>query len=99
MVRSVSGYHRTVSTTQQPSSPRDWVREAIRIRGVLGALRYYAVGSFELLRDLTPRRRRSRYGDIDFDFDQWCRYDVGHCFPAYAHSRTSVRRTISAVGT
>ena len=36
---------------------------------MLGALRYYAVGGFELLRDLTPNRRRSRYGDIDFDFD------------------------------
>ena len=35
----------------------------------MGALRYYAAGSLELLRDLTPSRRRSRYGDIDFDFD------------------------------
>lgn len=34
----------------------------------MGALRYYIVGGFELLRDLTPGRRRSRFGDIDFDF-------------------------------
>jgi SAM-dependent methyltransferase len=45
------------------------MREAVRARGVFGALRYYAVGGFELLRDLTPERRRSRYGDIDYDFD------------------------------
>ena len=30
---------------------------------------YYAAAGFELLRDLTPTRRRSRYSDIDFDFD------------------------------
>lgn len=45
------------------------MREKIRVRGVLGALRYYALGTTELLRDLTPGRRRSRYGDIDYDFD------------------------------
>ena len=33
------------------------------------ALRYYLVSTVGLLRDLTPSRRRSRYGDIDFDFD------------------------------
>ncbi len=56
-----------------PHSDRDntteWIREAIRTRGFLGALGYYASGLFELLRDLTPARRKSRYGDIDFDFD------------------------------
>ena len=62
-------YHRIVSASQQSGSAREWVRESIRIRGVLGALRYYASGSFELLRDLTPGRQRSRFGDIDFDFD------------------------------
>ena len=41
----------------------------MRVRGVLGALRYYCAGTFELLRDLTPERKRSRYGDIDYDFD------------------------------
>jgi hypothetical protein len=46
-----------------------WIRDAIRSRGLLGALRYYATESFELLQDLSPTRRRSRYGDIDYDFD------------------------------
>lgn len=46
-----------------------WVRESVRVRGWLGALRYYATEAIELLRDLTPTRRRSRYGDIDYDFD------------------------------
>lgn len=41
----------------------------MRVRGLLGALRFYASGLLELLRDLTPTRRKSRYGDIDFDFD------------------------------
>jgi hypothetical protein len=62
-------YHRNVSAQQRAGGALEWVRECIRARGVLGALRYYAVGSFELLRDLMPERRRSRYGDIDFDFD------------------------------
>ena len=45
------------------------MRETVRVRGASGALRYYGAGIFELLRDLTPERRRSRYGDIDYDFD------------------------------
>ena len=39
------------------------------MRGWLGALGYYAAQGVEMLRDLTPARRRSRYGDIDYDFD------------------------------
>ena len=62
-------YHRRVSDQQQAGGPLRWVREAVRVRGVLGALRYYCAGTFELLRDLTPERKRSRYGDIDYDFD------------------------------
>jgi hypothetical protein len=57
---------------QKPPSPTSaitWVRESIRARGWLGSLRYYAAESVEMLRDLTPSRRRSRYGDIDYDFD------------------------------
>ncbi len=45
------------------------MRDTVQARGVIGALRYYIAGTFELLRDLTPQRRRSRYGDIDYDFD------------------------------
>jgi hypothetical protein len=68
-------YHRHVDRPEPPmkaGSSRKalaWIREAIRSRGWLGALRYYVAESFELLRDLTPTRRRSRYGDIDYDFD------------------------------
>jgi len=46
-----------------------WLRDSIRGRGAFGTLRFYAAGLLELLRDLTPERRRSRYGDIDFDFE------------------------------
>jgi len=46
-----------------------WIRETFRTRGPLNALRYYAGGLKDLLRDLTPERRKSRYGDIDFDFE------------------------------
>ena len=34
-----------------------------------GSLRYYGRELVDMLRDLTPARRKSRYGDIDFDFD------------------------------
>jgi len=37
--------------------------------GVAGSLRYYAREFGDLLRDLTPARRKSRYGDIDYDFE------------------------------
>jgi hypothetical protein len=52
-----------------PSGALAWARESIRARGWLGAMRYYATEGVEMLRDLTPARRRSRYGDIDYDFD------------------------------
>lgn len=32
-------------------------------------MRYYGREFVDLLRDLTPERRKSRYGDIDFDFE------------------------------
>jgi hypothetical protein len=58
---------------REPQSEHDnfagWIRDAVRTRGAVGALRFYAAGLVELLRDLTPARRRSRYGDIDFDFE------------------------------
>jgi SAM-dependent methyltransferase len=46
-----------------------WIADVIRHRGILGALGYYGGAAFEFLRDLTPQRRRSRYGDTDYDFD------------------------------
>ncbi|HVP55715.1 MAG TPA: class I SAM-dependent methyltransferase [Candidatus Eisenbacteria bacterium] len=73
-IASAFVYHRIVSSSSQPApahpeGPRAWVRETFRIRGFTGGLRYYAKGCFELLRDFTPARRRSRYGDIDYDFN------------------------------
>ncbi len=43
--------------------------DSLRHRGVIGSLRYYARELRDLLVDLTPERRKSRFGDIDFDFD------------------------------
>jgi hypothetical protein len=68
-------YHRGVGSPEPPPSTiisgraRAWIRDMVRARGVMSALRYYLVGGASLLRDLTPERRRSRYGDIDYDFD------------------------------
>jgi hypothetical protein len=58
-----------VGMTTNKNSSVDFFRETARARGLLGAFRLYGSGLVELLRDLTPTRRRSRYGDIDFDFD------------------------------
>ncbi len=46
-----------------------WVRDSLRHRGLAGSARYYFREFLDLLRDLTPERRKSRYGDIDFDFE------------------------------
>jgi hypothetical protein len=46
-----------------------WISDTFRSRGLLGALCWYAAGAVELLRDLTPTRRKSPYGDIDYDFE------------------------------
>lgn len=65
-------YYPEVPERAPDSDRRDfigWMRDAFRARGLVGALRFYAAGLFELARDLTPARRRSRYGDIDFDFE------------------------------
>ena len=67
-------YHRIVSPSPKnvetkSAGVRAWIRDTFRARGPAGALRYYVVGGMELLRDLAPSRRRSRYGDIDYDFD------------------------------
>jgi SAM-dependent methyltransferase len=57
------------SSTMNPGQVRAWIREILRVRGLTAAVRYYAVSGFAVLRDLTPARRRSRFGDIDYDFD------------------------------
>jgi hypothetical protein len=45
------------------------LRDSIHNRGVIGSVRYYAREFADMVRDLTPARRKSRYGDIDFDFE------------------------------
>ena len=55
--------------TSSHGKPLSWLADTIRHRGVLGALGYYYGATLAFLRDLTPQRRRSRYGDIDYDFD------------------------------
>jgi hypothetical protein len=51
------------------NSSLGWIADVVRHRGILGAVGYYGGAAFEFLRDLTPQRRRSRYGDTDYDFD------------------------------
>lgn len=65
-----SGYDPEVFPPKSNSqSAVGWLRDSIRNRGVMGTLRYYLYEFVDLLRDLTPARRRSRYGDVDFDFE------------------------------
>jgi hypothetical protein len=78
------------ANAEQKHGPTQWIAETVREQGVLGALAYYAASGFELLRDLTPTRRRSRYGDIDFDFD----YGVDTTW-ANVSVRTRLREWIS----
>ena len=56
-------------TRRKHSGPLSWVGDTFRNRGFIPAIRYYAVGAFEFLRDLLPARRKSRFGDIDYDFE------------------------------
>ncbi len=72
--RAAASYHLHVAEQRPEPKHNDsgaftWISDSVRRRGLVGALRYYAVGTMELLRDLTPARRKSRYGDIDYDFD------------------------------
>lgn len=46
-----------------------WARDSMRSRGVRGSLSYLCQQAWYLLRDSTPERRRSRFGDIDYDCD------------------------------
>jgi len=46
-----------------------WLRDSLRVRGAGGTLKYLATQSWEVLKDSMPERRRSRFGDIDYDCD------------------------------
>jgi SAM-dependent methyltransferase len=55
---------------QLKSSLRDWWREHALSRGRLGAASLLMRELWGFLRDSTPARRRSRYGDMDYDWEQ-----------------------------
>lgn len=47
-----------------------WLRDSRRTYGVFGTVKRLARGGFDLLRDALPTRRRARFGDLDFDWEQ-----------------------------
>jgi hypothetical protein len=78
-----------------PSNPHTdgaftWLRDSLRHRGLGGSLRYYGQEFVDMVRDLSPSRRRSRYGDIDFDFE----HDVDTTW-ATVTLRTRIREWLS----
>ena len=59
-----------------------WVRDSVRARGLGKSLAYLAGQAWNLLCDSVPARRRSRFGDIDYDCDYgfdttWARLSWG----------------------
>ena len=46
-----------------------WRRDSLRARGLRGSIRYFAQQFAECLKDSLPERRRSRFGDIEYDCD------------------------------
>ncbi len=46
-----------------------WFRDSVHYRGFLPTLAEFAARSWDFVRQLTPERRRSRFGDLQFDFD------------------------------
>ena len=47
-----------------------WWRDSRRTYGLRGALSGLARGAFDLLRDSLPSRKRQRFGDLDYDWEQ-----------------------------
>lgn len=52
-----------------PRAFAGWWRESLRQRGLFRTLSRLFASTWELLRDLTPSRRRMRFGDMDYDWD------------------------------
>jgi predicted RNA methylase len=73
-----------VDSTRGPSlasAVLRWQRDSIRARGLVGSFRYLAGQAVECVKDCLPERRRSRFGDIDYDCDHavdttWARLPV-----------------------
>ena len=55
--------------TSLAAAARRWQRDSFRARGVAGSLRYLAGQLLECIKDSMPERRRSRFGDIEYDCD------------------------------
>jgi SAM-dependent methyltransferase len=58
-----------------------WQRDSIHARGFLSSFRYLAEQFVECVKDSLPERRRSRFGDIDYDCDHavdttWARLPI-----------------------
>jgi len=58
-----------------------WQRDSFRARGLVGSFRYLAEQVVECVKDSLPERRRSRFGDIDYDCDHavdttWARLPI-----------------------
>lgn len=46
-----------------------WFRDSVRHRGVVRTFARLGMSTWAFLRDLSPARRRMRFGDLQFDFD------------------------------
>jgi predicted RNA methylase len=58
-----------------------WQRDSFRARGLAGSFKYLAEQFVECVKDSLPERRRSRFGDIDYDCDHavdttWARLPI-----------------------
>jgi predicted RNA methylase len=58
-----------------------WLRDSLRARGLSGTMHYLREQFVECFKDSLPERRRSRFGDIDYDCDHavdttWARLPI-----------------------
>ncbi|HVJ04329.1 MAG TPA: methyltransferase domain-containing protein [Candidatus Saccharimonadales bacterium] len=58
-----------------------WQRDSVRARGLIGSAKYLVEQFVECVKDSMPERRRSRFGDIDYDCDHavdttWARLPI-----------------------
>ena len=58
------------SSPTLPAALREWWRDHREREGLLPALRTLGVELWGFLRDSTPQRERSRYGDVEYDWDR-----------------------------
>ena len=85
---AVSGDDTGVMEEGQVSTPglarlaSQWARDSVRSRGFWGTLKNFGEQFALFVRDSFPDRKRSRFGDIDYDFDfnvdtTWARLPLG----------------------